>query len=378
MNQRTVLAALQTQGPLSRAELCRHTGISGPTVTRVVASLIEARLIEEPDDAEERPRQIGRPGKTVRLARTGVCVLGCVVGAKHTEMVVAGIDGTVDPADVRLFDTPANYEDLVSACVKAAKELVRRHDATVLGLGMSVPGLLNRREGRSIVSPNVHQLDGRNLGADVGARLGVESTVLQECHALCRAEQAYGAARGVADFAMLDISEGLGLGVMHGGRIVEGHSGLAGELGHVTVQLDGRPCGCGNRGCLETVATDSALVAMLGERLGRRIEIDEIVAETQAGRLACDRELEQVLDYLAVGVAAVINIFNPHVLFIHGRFLDAKPELFDRLLQRTERRALAPSWADCRVVRAQGSKRLGAVAAAVSGATQGGQEPLQS
>jgi N-acetylglucosamine repressor len=353
---------------LSRADLCRHTGVSGPTITRVVASLIEAKLVEETEPARGA---IGRPGKIVRLAQQGVCVVGCVVGAKQCEAVVAAIDGRVDPKDVRTFATPADYDALVEAYVAAVHDLLARRKATVLGMGLSVPGLLNRREGRSLVSPNLHQLDGRNLGADLEARLGIDAVVLQECHALCRAEQAFGAARGVADFAMLDISEGLGLGVMHNGRIVQGHSGLAGELGHVTVELDGRPCGCGNRGCLETVATDMALTAAVGERLGCKIDIDAILDGVRNGTLDCDRELSTALDYLAVGVAAVVNIFNPNKLFIYGRFLDARDDLFPQLLERAERRALAPNWNDCEVVRARGSKRLGAVAAAAHGATQG-------
>jgi N-acetylglucosamine repressor len=272
---------------------------------------------------------------------------------------------------VRTFATPGDYESLVAACVTAIQDLLGLRKSTVLGMGLTVPGLLNRHEGRSLVSPNVHQLDGRNLGRDLEERLQIDTVVLQECHALCRAEQTFGAARGVADFAMLDISEGLGLGVMHNGRIVQGHSGLAGELGHVTVQLDGRPCGCGNRGCLETVATDMALSVAIGERLGRRIEIDEILDGVRAGTLDCDRELDDALNYLAVGVAAVVNIFNPSKLFIYGRFLDARDDLFPQLLERAERRALAPNWSDCEVVRARGNKRLGAVAAAAYGATQG-------
>jgi N-acetylglucosamine repressor len=202
-------------------------------------------------------------------------------------------------------------------------------------------------------------------------RLEIDVVVLQECHALCWAEQTFGAARGVDDFAMLDISEGLGLGVMHNGRIVQGHSGLAGELGHMTVELEGRPCGCGNRGCLETVATDTALVTFVGERLGGRVELDEIIAGMQSGTLDCAGELDRVLDYLAVGTAAVVNIFNPQKLFIYGRLLDARADLFGQLLERAERRALAPNWRDCQVVRARGNKRLGTVAAAAYFATHG-------
>lgn len=369
MNERRILSALQADGPASRADLGRRTGISGPTVTRVIATLLEARLVEEID--EPRQRAVGRPGKIVRLARSGVGVLGVIIGGQQTEVVVSGLDGAIDSAGVRTFATPREYDELVAACVRAVRELTRRRDGAILGLGLSLPGLLNRREGRSIVSPNVHQLDGHRLGDDLKAKLQLDVTVLQECDSLCWAERTYGAARDVADFAMLDISEGLGLGVMQEGRIVQGKSGLAGELGHITVQLDGRPCGCGNRGCLETVATDMALAAAVSARLKRKVDVEEIVSGVRDGTLDCERELDEVLNYLAVATAAVINIFNPGKLFIYGRLLDARDDLFSQLLERAERRALAPSWADCEVVRARGSKRLGVIAAACHGATHG-------
>jgi predicted NBD/HSP70 family sugar kinase len=368
LNERAILSTLQRHGPLSRAEICRHTGISQPTITRLLSSLAAARFIEEEETSR---RVVGRPGKIVRLANQGVCVLGCVVGARHCEVVAASLDGAFDAAHVTTIDTPVNYEDLVSALESEARRLVGRRDSTALSLGISVPGLLHRREGRSIVSPNVHQLDGRNLGRDLAERLKIDCTVLQECHALCQAEQTYGAARGIDDFAMLDVSEGLGLGVMQGGRILHGHSGLAGEFGHMTVVRNGRPCGCGNHGCLETVATDAALCSAVESRIGRPIEIDELIREVQAGRLTCKEELDETLDYLAIGVAGVINIFNPSKLFIYGKLLDAEMDLFPQLIARTRTRALEPNFADCEIVRARGNKRLGAIAAAAQAATQG-------
>ena len=293
-------------------------------------------------------------------------MLGLVVGTTTCEIVAAGLDGEIETDQVRQFPTP-RYDELVTLIVTKSRELMAERKTTVLGLGISVPGLLNRREGRSLFSPNLHQLDGRNLGADLRDRLQLDTAVLQECHALCLAEQVYGSARGVADFAMLDISEGLGLGVMHGGRIVQGHSGLAGELGHITVDLHGRQCGCGNRGCLETVATDAALMRAVSEKLGRPITIEDFVARLERHDWQVDDELEEVTAYLAVGVAAVINIFNPHKLFIYGRFLDARRGLFERLLELVGQRALAPNRADCEIVRAQGSKRAGVIAAAIQG-----------
>ncbi|HWA98234.1 MAG TPA: ROK family transcriptional regulator [Pirellulales bacterium] len=372
MNERQVLATLQTHGPLSRAEIARQTGISFPTVTRVVASLLDANLLDE-----QQPTRVtvGRPGKVVSLATKNVCVLGLVVGAQQCRVVTSGLDGSIADDETQTFDTPPSYADLLTAAVAAVRSVMQTRKATVLGLGISVPGLLNRHEGRSIVSPNVHQLDGQNLSHDLRDRLQLDTIAVQECHALCLAEQVYGLAKGIDDFAMLDVSEGLGLGVVQGGRILQGHRGLAGELGHVTVELDGRTCGCGSRGCLETVATDMALATMVSERLGHEITLDELLASARTGDLQIDHELQRVIEYLGVAVSAVINIFNPSKLFIYGRLLDAEPGLFDRLLERTATRALAPNLLDCQIVRARGSKRQGAIAAAIRGATAGWQSP---
>ncbi len=373
LNERAILTAIQHRGPLSRAELTRHTGISGPTVTRTVSSLMASGLLEEGDAVRAA---LGRPGKVLRLAATAA-VLGGVVGAVRCELVVAALDGRVLPEQAWSFPTPPRYADLVRTFVRQAQRFLDASATPVLGLGLSVPGLLDHREKRTVVSPNVHQTDGRCLGADLGKRLGLETVVLQESQALCLAEQMYGAAQGVKDFAMLDVSEGLGLGVVQGGHLLKGHRGLAGELGHLTVELDGKRCGCGNRGCLETVATDSALLAAVAERLGRKLGMDELIAEAQAARLTVTAELERVLQYLAVGLAAVINVFNPSKLFLYGRCLDAVPEAFARLLELTRQRALAPALADCAIVRAQGSKRLGAVAGIIHRLTTGREEPLE-
>jgi N-acetylglucosamine repressor len=359
INERQVLEAIRKHGPLSRAEIVRHTGISGPTVTRAVAGLLRERLLEE---GSTRSAALGRPGKVLRLASQTTVVLGAVVGARRCEVVAAGLDGNIRDEMTCSFPTPPRYGELVRAFDRHARRLLDRCGVPALGLGISIPGLLHRRDRRTLYSPNLHQTDGKQLGEDVQQCLQLETAILQESHALCLAEQTYGAARGVTDFAMLDISEGLGVGLVNGGRIIEGHSGLAGELGHVTAVLDGKPCGCGSRGCLETVATDTALTAAVSEKLGRKVSIDEIIDLVQHGQLEAADEIENVLQYLSVCLSALINLFNPSKLFIYGRFLDVRSDLFDRLLELTRVRALAPSMADCQIIRARGNKRLGAVA----------------
>lgn len=365
LNERRVFAAVQGAGPLSRAEIARHTGISGPTVTRAVASLLQAELFEE--EAPQR-QSVGRPGKLVRLARNGVCLLAVLVGPKSCEVSIGGLDGEENVDERLSFPTPPTYEELVSACVETARRLLSGRPGRLLRSGVCVPGLIDGPAGRTLFSPNLHQIDGRQLGADLEEVLGVETTVVQECHALCLAEQVYGLARGIDNFAMMDINEGLGLGVVHGGRLMQGCRGLAGELGHVTVDLPGQPCGCGNSGCLETVATDRALAGLVSAELGRTLSIDELVEESRKGTIDSSAAVSRFVDYLGIAVAAAINIFNPSRLFIHGRCFDVSDDVFDRVIAAAKRRSLAPSFESCEVIRARGNKRLGVIAATLQDA----------
>ncbi len=363
INERQVLRALQAQGPLSRAEVARHSGISAPTASKAVESLLRSGLLEE-GDAPEIAR--GRPGRKLRLASSRVQVLGMVIDAEQCRVVSAGLDGKLHEDGFESFATPATYELFIENAVRCATRLMRRSDVATLGMAISIPGLLDSRENRSLLSPNVPLTNQHAPGEDLAYRLGIDCILVQESHALCLAERHFGAARGLDNFAMLDVSTGIGLGVMSGGRLLTGHSGLAGELGHVTVQMDGRPCGCGNRGCLETVASDAALAWLVSQKLSRKITVEETIARIQTGELDLRAELEQTCRYLAIGVAAVINLFNPSTLFVHGKLFAADADLFPCLIDETRRRALPPSFADCRIVQAQGSKRQGAVAAIIN------------
>ena len=195
----------------------------------------------------------------LRLATATAQVLGIVIDVNRCSVVASGLDGEICEDRTHRVETLARYQDLIDALVKQARALMARPGVRTLGVGVTVPGLIDHRRGLDILSPNVHVIDGRSPGRDLGERLGIDCIMIQDQHALCMAERYYGRAKGLDDFAILDVSSGVGMGVMSGGRLVRGHSGFAGEIGHITVEPKGRPCGCGNRGCLETVASDTAL-----------------------------------------------------------------------------------------------------------------------
>ena len=368
INERSVLREIQSHGPLSRAEVARHSGISAPTVSRAVESLLKAGLLEE-CDAPELLR--GRPAKKLQLATNSAQVLGLVIDAHTCRIVSAGLDGEIDNSRIREFSTPNDYEALLEMVVAEARSFLTDRSRATLGLAISMPGLINTRTRVSVLSPNVPITNSHAMGRDLEQRLGITCILVQEADALCLAERRFGAALGVDDFAMLDVSTGVGLGIVSGGRLITGYSGLAGEIGHITVELDGRACGCGNHGCLETVAGDSALAYAVSQKLGRTVSVREALNLISTDQIDATQELHTTCRYLAVGVAAVINMLNPSTLFVHGELFSADPGLFARMVAEAQRRALPPSFADCRIVQARGSKRQGAIAAVIEYLTNG-------
>jgi predicted NBD/HSP70 family sugar kinase len=362
INERHVLEVVRDQGPASRADIVRQTGLSAPTVSKAAASLQKARLLEEGD--AEGPA-IGRPAMKLRLATSSAQVLGVVIDVKHCWTLASGLDGQLHDKRARRVDTPGNYHDLIDLLVKNARELMAKPGVMTLGVGVTVPGLVDHQNNLGVLSPNLHSLEGHSPGRDLSERLGIDCVMMQDQHALCAAERYHGMAKGLDDFVYLDVSSGVGLGVMSGGRILLGHSGFAGEIGHITIEPRGRRCGCGNLGCLETVASDAALAWRVSRRLGRTVDIDEVIRVARAGKLNLEKEFNEVVGYLAIALATVINIFNPATLFVHGQLFDADGSLFARVLERTEKRALGPSFADCQIIRARGSKRQGAVAGVI-------------
>lgn len=366
INERRVLELIQRRGPSSRAAVMRASGMSAPTVSKAAASLIEHGLLEEHGQHEPA---IGRPSKLLRLAASSANVLGIVIDAPACWIGVAGLDGKLHSERSASFGLPTTYEQLLDTLEKSALALMKSHPGTYRGVGVCAPGLVNSQLQAIVFSPNLHLLDGQRPARDLAARLGLDCLLVQESHALCLGERMYGEAKGLDNFAMLDVSTGLGLGVMSGGQLLTGHSGLAGEFGHITVDARGVRCGCGNHGCLETVATDSALVRLLSARDQRVRNIDDAIRLALSGELDASLEIDQTCEYLAIATAAVINTFNPSTLFLHGRIFELQDDLFARVVARAGQRSLRPSFADCQVLQARGSKRQGAVASVIHNLT---------
>ena len=249
-------------------------------------------------------------------------------------------------------------------CVQTLRSLYGR-GFKYLRIGVSVSGTVDAATQEVLLSPNLHIMDGRRPGADIESELGIPARIVHETIATCLAEGVYGEARGIKNFVMIGTYSGFGLSAIVNGELLTGAHGMAGELGHVIVQPDGEVCGCGNRGCLETLSTDPVFVRRVNQRAGGKWTMEQIVDLAGAGRLNTTIDLHATLDGLATGVAAAINIFNPELIALCTRMFDVSPEAFDYLSQRVREKTLNPLAQRCKLIRVSGDTLCGGVAAAI-------------
>ena len=368
INQRSLLEVIRRSGPSSRAALARMSGLTPPTVSKVVESLLLQGIVEEFE--QDRPL-LGRPHKLVKMATTSAVVLGVVIDAGSSCVTQTGLDGQVNEEQTLRFQTPDTYERLLDELEQRCRTLLSRTNAKPRGVGVSVPGLVSERLEQVVFCPNLHLLDHRNPAGDLETRLGIECLLLHEPQALCLAERMYGIARDLDNFAMLDVTQGLGLGVVVGGMILTGNSGMAGEIGHITADPTGIRCGCGNRGCLETLATDAALMRMMQDRIKKPLTLAGAASLLDEQGDDFESEIQAVAGYQAIAIAAVINTFNPTTVFVHGKLLVENKHRFDRVVDGVRQRTLMPLLAECTIVPTRSSKRQGAIAGIMHWLTEG-------
>ncbi|QDV48532.1 ROK family transcriptional regulator [Gimesia fumaroli] len=364
MNVRKVLEVIQSQGTLTRADVMRCSGISAPTVSKAVSALLDAGLLEERETAEF---SVGRPGKLLQLPRFSAQVIGVVLDWDYCSVVASGLDGHLHEDKLDRFKTPKTYSELIETISGKIRHLVEKENIPALGVGITVPGLVNSNDGRIFLASNLHIVDGQAPAVDIASKTDLECILVQKSTSLSLSEKTYGAGQAMDDFINLDVTSGFGMGVFTGGQLLDGQHGLAGEIAHITVEPEGgRVCGCGNQGCLETVATDLALTHSVSQRVGKELEFDAIKEMVQQGELDITPELDRTIEYLAIGVAAAINIFNPSNIFIASRLFDLSDDVFDTMTQKAKSRALKPSSSSCDIERSKGNKYLGAVAGIIN------------
>ena len=345
----------QSQG-IPRSALTRSTGLNRSTIAALVGELVERELLVEAEP--DARNQVGRPSP---LALPGPRPIAFAVNPEIDAITVGvvGLGATV----LRRIRRPLVQSPTVARAVAVTAELVADLRSefstgyTVLGIGAAIPGLVRARDGVVRLAPHLHWVD-EPFAAELEAATGLPAFAANDAHLGTRAENTFGAGRGVGDLIYLNGgASGIGGGIISGGRALTGVEGYAGEFGHTVVATGGERCHCGAVGCLETEVRRDRLVALTGLT---DVDTDELEAALLAGKSADIRtEVLRQLDFLAIALRNAVNILNPSTIILGG-FLGSlyavAPDRLDALLTS---QPLAASSEAVSVVRSElGANRL--------------------
>src|SRR5919199_3348852 len=288
------------------------------------------------------------------------------IGSEDEALNAIGVDvggtkiaaGVVTPEGEILNEvrhpTAEGKERLLSSIVRAVTEA--KDDFEVGGVCLAVPGTVLKLENKIIDAPNLPSIEGIPLKDELEDRTELTTTVENDANAAAWGEFRFGAGRRAEDLVFITLGTGVGGGVITGGVLLRGAQGAGGELGHVTIQATGPQCGCGNHGCLETLASGTAIARRAREvaseqpnsALGRlaieRKVLGEDVADlAQRGDEAARSVLEETGMWLGIGLAGFVNIFNPEVIAIGGGVAKASEFILPPAREEVRLRARSPS-----------------------------------
>ncbi len=251
--------------------------------------------------------------------RSAVLVLD--LGGTHLRTALTLADGTLVAR--RRTRTPTEAQAMVEACIAELRATLAQSRAegapAPLALAISAPGPLDPFNGTLIDPPNLdHGLWGFPLAATLGEALGLAAVLERDTQVAALAEGRFGAARGLTDYVYLTVSTGIGGAVVSEGRLLRGADGLAGELGHLTVDLDGPPCGCGDRGHLEAIASGTAIARAAREAGLGNLDALAVAQAEDRGNERAALIMDAARRAFAAAAVSIADVFNPQRIVVGG------------------------------------------------------------
>jgi len=321
-NEAGILDLIRMGKAISRADLSKATGLSPTAAGAIVSSLIEKGYIHEVGTGESKG---GRKPVLLELKPDSYYSIGLDVDVDGISSVLIDITGkTLYKGASKL--TSIAPEDVISAAENCVRQIIKEFSiqpSRLLGVGVSVPGMVDPSTYRVVLAPNLGWED-IDLVSMLEEKLKLPIYIENEAMASAICENWLGACQSANNFVCVNIKSGIGAGIFTGGKLYRGTSGSAGEVGHIVVDENGPRCGCGNYGCLETIASTSGIVNK-ARRMVRQgvvsslneiadvdqIGFDEIVQAARNDDEMAKGLLNDAARYLGIALSSLVNTLNP-------------------------------------------------------------------
>ncbi|QNU66842.1 ROK family transcriptional regulator [Ruminiclostridium herbifermentans] len=334
LNETYLLELIRTNKQISKADLAQLTGLSPTACGIIVTNLLDKGYIRE---AGVGVSTGGRRPVLYELTPQSYFSIGVDIDVDYIRFILMDITGQVEYRDI----IPSKSDYSVLATIELVEEKIRQiiqknniKEERLLGVGISIPGMIDNISHEVVFAPNLgwERVNLENMLAGIGSfPIYVDNEAI--CSAIC--ENWIGCCINQKDFVCINMKSGIGSSIFAGGNLYRGCCGSAGEIGHIMVDANGPKCGCGNYGCLETLASSKAMIEKAQKQIKQgliaditdieSITIDDIISSTNAGNEATRVILVEASGYLGLAVANIINTINPSKIVL-GKELNKFPE----------------------------------------------------
>lgn len=348
-NLGALFTAILTRGPISRRDAARVTGLSAGAVTRLARPMISHGYVIEGDVMIAGP---GRPQIPLAVDPGKHHAIG--VKVMHRELVGVVVDLHADIKASRRLPlrdmTPPGVARGVKSLTDQLLALLPEVATGLLGVGVGLGGHV---DGAAGVLRRSSHLDWSNvpLRRLLEDELSLPVLIENDVNTLALSEQWFGPGRHHSSFVVVTVGAGVGCGLVIGGELWRGTSGAAGEFGHIVVSPGGTVCSCGKRGCLESVASDAAIVQAVSERSGQPAShLRDAVRRALAGDPIARQVFTEAGTALGRGLSVIVNLLNPSLVILSGEGVSATDLYIDALRAELERDAFSTAARDCDVL----------------------------
>ncbi|PJC88153.1 transcriptional regulator [Vibrio sp. HA2012] len=348
VNAGRVYKLIDQFGPVSRIDLSKLSELAPASITKITRELIEAHLVHETVVQEATSR--GRPAVGLQTNNEGWQFLSMRMGRGYLALALHELGGEVI-IDTKIDIHEIEQDDVLARLLHEIDEFFQTYAEQldrVTSIAITVPGLVNSEQGIVLQMPH-YNVKNLPLGPEIYKATGLPVFIANDTRAWALAEKLFGNSQQNDNSALISIHHGVGAGIILDGRVLQGRHGNIGELGHIQIDPQGKRCQCGNRGCLETVASSQAIREEVTRRIQQgeesSISLDQVTIENICSAAASGDPLavdviEKLGHYLGAAIAIVVNLFNPEKILIGGVINQAKSILYPAIKACVEEQSL--------------------------------------
>ena len=315
INTQSVIRTIIEDGPISRASIAAKLGLTKATISAIVQVLLTLGIVFENDNSESSPDvKKGRRPILLQLNKNCGYVIALDLGTETINLMTANIMG--ENCHLTHFPQPEKKEDLLPCLIKQIDEAVASLPKSrygLLGISIGIHGVVHHNKIIFLPYSSFHDLDFVSV---LEEKYGVPVIMENEANLSVLGEWAH--CYRTNEMLYISVHSGIGIGMIMKNQLVKGKNGYAGEIGHTIIERNGRPCPCGNRGCLEQYASERALFTDLSKKRKTPVDAEAFGKLYQKKDPAALEAMDHFITYMAIGINNLLNTLNPDIIVLNS------------------------------------------------------------